>query len=62
MNGILASSWSLDMVTYWVLSMNRKEVDMESAREDANVNGVQYIGFNTMYCTDCVGDDVGGQK
>ena len=40
--------------------MSRKEVDMESAWEDANVNGTQYIGFNTMYYT--VGDDVGGQK
>ena len=50
------------MATYWVLSMSRKEVDMESAQEDANVDGAQYIGFNAMYFTEFVGDDVGGQK
>ena len=50
------------MVTYWVLSMSRKEVDMESAREDASLSGAQYIGPNAMYYTEFVGDDVGEQR
>ena len=50
------------MATYLLLSMSGKEVDMESAREDVNVNGAQHIGFNTVYYTDFVGDDVGGRK
>ena len=50
------------MATYWLLSTSRKEVDVYSAREDANDNGAQHISFNTIYRTEFVGDVVRGRK
>ena len=42
------------MAIYWVLSMIRRKVDMESALEDANVNGAQHINFDAIYYTEFV--------
>ncbi len=48
------------MTTTLVLSMSQKKVDMESALEDASVNGAQHLGLNTVYYTDLVGGDMVG--
>ena len=42
------------MAIYWVLSMIRRKVDMESVPKHAYVNGAQHINVNAMYYTEFV--------